>query len=75
MTTHEARLQVEKRVADILVLKDLGGAEAVGMALALLRYDLDDLEKAALAAGEAEGKRKAESACDVILAEAGLGHA
>lgn len=75
MTVIDARKRVSERITSAMTLHSLGQTEALGMALSMLHYDLDDLETAARAEGEAEGKRQAEAACDVILAQAGCGHA
>ena len=75
MTVIDARRKVTERITSALALRAMGESEALGMALSLLKYELDDLETVARAEGEAEGKRKAMEACDVILAQAGCGHA
>ena len=64
MTVIDARRKVTERITSALALRAMGGGEALGMALSLLHYELDDLETVARAEGEAEGKRKARAKCE-----------
>lgn len=75
MTSVEARAKVAARISEALALRALGNSEALGMALSLLHYDLDDMVAAARSEGENEGKHKAMLECDIVLAQSGLGHA
>jgi hypothetical protein len=59
----DARKRVSDRITSALTLQKLGQSDALGMTLSLLHYDLDDLEAAARAEGEAEGRRKAKALC------------
>ena len=58
MTVIDARRKVTERITSALALRAMGGGEALGMALSLLHYELDDLETVARAEGEKAGRNK-----------------